>query len=389
MPKVSPAVLSWARETAGLSLGEAAARAQLRATKKQTPEERLADLEEGRAEPTRPQLLRFAAAYRRPLITFYLARPPAEAARIEDYRSLPDREPSPEEATLAVMVRDIRARQELVKNLLEDIEADPRPFVGTMRIADGVEASRRQLAAALGFELAAFRRGRTTERAFDYLRGLAERTGIFVILAGNLGSFHTNVSVDTFRGFALADPLAPFVVINDQDAKTAWSFTLLHELVHIALGASGISGTRVESEIERFCNDVASGLLLPAAELAQMDVGDGDLDDLRRSISNFAAARVVSSSLVAYRLFLAGTITRDDWQALARQFADDFRASREARQNNGQPNYYVVRRHRLGSALLNLVQLSLDEGLVTPTRAGKVLGVKPRNVSSLLSERAA
>jgi len=287
------------------------------------------------------------------------------------------------------MVRDIRARQELVKSLLEDMEVDPRPFVGTMRIANGVEVSQRQLAAALGFDLAAFRRGRTAERAFDYLRGLAERTGIFVILAGNLGSFHTNLSVDTFRGFALADPLAPFVVINDQDAKTAWSFTLLHELVHIGLGASGISGTRGESEIERFCNDVASGLLLPAGELAQIDVGDGDLDELRRRISNFAAARVVSSSLIAYRLFLAGTIARDDWQALARQFADDFRASREARQNNGQPNYYVVRRHRLGSALLNLIQLSLDEGLVTPTRAGKVLGVKPRNVSSLLSEGAA
>lgn len=389
MPKVSPAVLSWARKTAGLSLGEAAARAQLQATKKQTPEERLADLEEGRAEPTRPQLLRLATAYRRPLITFYLASPPAEAARIEDYRSLPDREPSPEEATLAAMVRDIRARQELVKNLLEDLEVGPRPFVGTMRVENGVEASQRQLAAALGFELAAFRRGRTAERAFDYLRGRAEQAGVFVILAANLGSFHTNLSVETFRGFALADPLAPFVVINDQDAKTAWSFTLLHELVHIGLGASGISGTRIEGEIERFCNDVASGLLLPTVELAQMDVGDGDLDDLRRRISNFAAARVVSSSLIAYRLFLTGTITRDDWQALARQFADDFRANREARQNNGQPNYYVVRRHRLGSALLNLVQLSLDEGLVTPTRAGKVLGVKPRNVSSLLSERAA
>jgi len=389
MPKVNPAVLSWARKTAGLSLGEAAARAQLRATKKQTPEERLADLEEGRADPTRPQLLRFAAAYRRPLTAFYLARPPVEAERIEDYRSLPDREAGPEEATLSAMVRDIRARQELVRSLLEDLEAAPRPFVGTMRMANGVEASQRQLAAALGFDLGAFRQGRTAERAFDYLRGLAERTGIFVLLAGNLGSFHTNLSVETFRGFALADPLAPFVVINDQDAKTAWSFTLLHELVHIGLGASGISGPRVESEIERFCNNVASGLLLPAAELAQMNVEDGDLHDLKLRIYKFATARLVSGSLVAYRLFLAGSINRDDWQALGRQFADDFRASREARQKDGQPNYYVVRRHRLGSALLNLVQISLAEGLVTPTRAGKVLGVKPRNVISLLSERAA
>lgn len=389
MPKVSPAVLSWARQTAGLSPSEAAARSQLKATKKQTAEERLSDLEEGRTEPTRPQLLRFAATYRRPLITFYLARPPAEAAWIEDYRSLPDREPGPEEATLAAMVRDIRARQELVKGLLEDTEARPRDFVGTVTIAGGVAAARAQLIGILDFNLEAFRRRRTAERAFDYLRSLAEQAGVFVILAGNLGSFHTNLSVETFRGFALADPLAPFVVINDQDAKTAWSFTLLHELVHIALGASGISGTRAETEIERFCNEVASGMLLPANELALADFVGRDLADIRRRITDFAGGRLISSSLVAYRLFLAGTITRNDWEALARQFADDFRANREARQNNGQPNYYVVRRHRLGSALLNLVQLSLDEGLVTPTRAGKVLGVKPRNVSTLLAERAA
>lgn len=75
MPKVSPEILSWARETAGLSPSEAAVRTQLKATRKQTAEERLADLEAGRVEPTRPQLLRFAAAYRRPLIIFYLARP--------------------------------------------------------------------------------------------------------------------------------------------------------------------------------------------------------------------------------------------------------------------------------------------------------------------------
>lgn len=386
---MSPAVLSWARETAGLSLSEAAAKAQLKATKKQTAEERLADLEAGRAEPSRPLLLRFAAAYRRPLIAFYLAKPPAEAPRIEDYRSLPERARGPEEATLRAMVRDIQARQELVRNLLEDIEAKPRDFVGTVSIANGVAAAQARLVGILGFQLEAFRRGRTAERAFEYLRGLAERAGVFVILAGNLGSFHTNLSVETFRGFALADPLAPFVIINDQDAKTAWSFTLLHELVHIALGASGISGTRAETEIERFCNEVASGILLPPNELAQFDLGDGDLVEIRRRIGAFAGGRVLSSSLVAYRLFLAGTITRADWETLARQFAEDFRASRDTRPTKGQPNYYVVRRHRLGAALLKLVQLSLEEGLVTPTRAGKVLGVKPRNVSTLLDERVA
>ena len=44
------------------------------------------------------------------------------------------------------------------------------------------------------------------------------------------------------RGFALADEVAPFVVINHQDHRGAWSFTLLHELTHLWLGETGVSG---------------------------------------------------------------------------------------------------------------------------------------------------
>src|SRR3546814_17037769 len=64
--------------------------------------------------------------------------------------------------------------------------------------------------------------------------------------------------IDAFRGFALADPIAPFVVINDRDAKTAWSFTLLHEVAHLWIGATGVSGGHFEGSTEQFCNDVAS-----------------------------------------------------------------------------------------------------------------------------------
>ena len=52
--------------------------------------------------------------------------------------------------------------------------------------------------------------------------------------------------------------------------------------------------------------------------------------------------------------------------------------------SEGGPSYYVVKRHRLGHALLDLVKNSLGEGFLTYTRAGQVLGVKPRNVDPLI-----
>ena len=86
------------------------------------------------------------------------------------------------------------------------------------------------------------------------LRAKVESAGVFVLLIGNLGSHHSALGLEAFRGFALADPIAPFIVINDQDAKAAWSFTLLHELAHLWVGATGVSGQFTEGQLERFYN---------------------------------------------------------------------------------------------------------------------------------------
>jgi Zn-dependent peptidase ImmA (M78 family) len=88
--------------------------------------------------------------------------------------------------------------------------------------------------------LSDFRSQSSAEEAFSFLRSRAEEVGVFVLLKGDLGSHHTAIDLQTFRGFALADPVAPFVVINDQDSKSAWSFTLIHELAHLWLGQTGV-----------------------------------------------------------------------------------------------------------------------------------------------------
>jgi hypothetical protein len=64
--------------------------------------------------------------------------------------------------------------------------------------------------------LETYRAARDHDEAFGILRDHTEAAGVFVLLLGNLGSHHTNIDLETFRGFALADQEAPFLVINDQ-----------------------------------------------------------------------------------------------------------------------------------------------------------------------------
>jgi transcriptional regulator with XRE-family HTH domain len=85
--QINPRVLTWARETAGLTLEEAADRLGLTTSKRSSAASKLADIEGGRKSPSTAQLLRAASAYRRPLVAFYLDAPPARGERGEDFRT--------------------------------------------------------------------------------------------------------------------------------------------------------------------------------------------------------------------------------------------------------------------------------------------------------------
>lgn len=388
MPSVNPEVLVWARETAGLSQARAAKSLAL-GGKRISGEEVLARYEAGSAELSRALLEKMAAVYRRPLLTFYLPAPPAKATRGEDFRTLPDHLKQENAGALDALVRDIYVRQDLIKHLLQDIEeAVPCEFVGTWSMDRSVAEAATHLQNLLKFDLTEFRKRKKPEDAFAYLRTLAEDIGAFVLLIGNLGSHHSNLPVEVFRGFAVSDKIAPLIVINDQDAPAARSFTLLHEMTHILLGASGVSGARSEHAIERYCNDVASHLLLRPDELAATNWPIHNLDALVTAVSAFGRSINISGSLVAYRLHVAGTISDRIWTEVSERLRELWIRQKALEKSNKDdasgPSYYVVKRHKVGNALVSLVHRTLLDGAITATKAGKVLGVKPANVYNLV-----
>lgn len=393
MPLVKPEILKWARETAGLSEADAVAKLNLRAAREVEPVDRLRELEDGTSQPTRAMLVKMAKHYRRPLLTFYLSAPPLVGDRGQDFRTLPQDHLESDEALLDTLIRSVQGRQGLVRSaILDEDDAQPLNFVGSASMDDGLDALVSSIREVLGVSHVDLRDARDPDTAFRVLREHVEDAGVFVLLLGNLGSHHTNIDLDTFRGFALADDIAPFIVINDQDHRAAWSFTLVHELAHLWLGQTGVSGGTPIRRVERFCSDVASEFLLPAADLEEIRIPErAEINEVASLISAFAEKRNVSRSMVAYKLYRNKRIGRGLWEDLSRHFRDLWLEDRERRRSQARnqtdgPDYYVVRRHRLGTSFVQLTARLMAAGALTTSKAGQILGVKPKNVQRLIGD---
>lgn len=389
MPKINPEILIWARKTASLTLDEAAKKLSILDTQNSSAVDRLAEFETT-GILSRSLLVKMSKAYRRPLLTFYMAAPPRKGNRGQDFRTLPKDYSASENAFLDVLIRNVVARQSIVHSALEeDEEVEPLQFIGSSKMSDGVAAVLASIRKTLQINQGEFYAQSSPDDAFALLRESAEAKGVFVLLIGDLGSWHTKIDTEIFRGFALVDSIAPFIIINDQDSHSAWSFTLLHELTHLWLGQTGVSNSIITNPIEKFCNDVAGEFLLSADKLASLTVNDDTpFDEALEEITEFATERNLSSSMVAYKLYRAGAIQEATWNNLSKAFRDMWRQNRvkhrEAPKSEGGPDYYVIRKQRIGKALIQLVDRMMLDGSLSTSKAGKVLGVKAKNVGYLI-----
>ena len=161
---INPAMLAWAREGAGLEVEEAADRLGfIKSTEKASAAQRLMALENGESAPTRAQLQELARVYRCPLLSFYLKHPPRRGDRGEDFRQSAGAVSRRESSRLDAFLRDIRARQEMIRSLLEDEEESSElAFVGSASIDDGARTVAASIASTLGFD-----HRRRTERRGD------------------------------------------------------------------------------------------------------------------------------------------------------------------------------------------------------------------------------
>jgi len=392
---INPEILAWAREEAGLSLAEAALQAKVSETKDKMPEERLAEWEQGVDTPTQNQLANIAKAYYRPILTFYMPKPPAPNDDVADFRTVADGVIGKLPPKLRALVSKMKARQQEILDLLmdedEEEQPEPLPFVGRFNVNSGVEAVARDIEEVLSLPLANRQRLNDRDALLRLIRASAENAGVFVLAQGDLGSHHTDIDPSVFRGFALADPIAPFVVLNDNDAKPAQTFTLVHELAHIWIGDTGVSnfdpfkGAPEGNNEEQFCNRVSAEFLMPSKGMAQSWERARNLP-LNEAIPTVANSFGVSRAAAGIRLLHMGEIEGEQWWPLFNEYKREWEAARRNRaegQDAPPPLYYPMMKSQLGGRLINTVLTALDAGQVTYTRASRILGVAPNGFDKL------
>lgn len=395
MVAVNPEVLIWAREAAALSLEEAAHKLGFKDSSRSTAASKLFSLETGEKEPSRAQLNRMSEKYRQPLLALYLRTPPQKGVRGQDYRTLLQRSSNRlANAYLDVLMRNVKTAQTLVRDLLEEDEMRPLEFVGSVQPALGEDAIANRISDTLNFDLQRFRNKRSYTDAFAYLRDLIEGIGIFVLRASNLGNYHTTIPVEVFRGFVYADSIAPFVVINRNDAKSAYSFTAIHELAHLWIGSSGVSGelSHDSEDIEHFCDRIAAKMLLRPQDFHENAyLQKATHAELVSRVSVLSSNWNVSRTMIAFNLLREDIIDVTRWESLKMQFRQEFLRQKqlEREELNAKENMFFdmnrILRNNLGERLTGLLRASLAEGSISRSKAAIALSIPPRRVEAILN----
>jgi Zn-dependent peptidase ImmA (M78 family) len=259
----------------------------------------------------------YAQATHTPIGYLFLPTPPVETLPVPDFRTFgnqPVLTPTPD---LLDTIHMCEQRQEWYRGYAEARGAEPVAMVSSLGLDSDVIEAAGQLRDMLGFGLARRVDFPTWTAALDGLREHAEDAGILIMINGIVGSnTHRKLNPDEFRGFALADSLAPLVFINGADTKAAQIFTLAHELAHVALGGSAISrpdlGSLEEtSRTERWCNRVAAELLVPVSSLTQEFLTSNDIS---AELTRLARYYKVSTLVILRRIFDAGLIDQQAYR---------------------------------------------------------------------------
>lgn len=368
---VTPAVLKWAREAAGYSIDEVAARLKV------TPQRVLA-WESGAAPMSTGRVDLLAAMYKRPTAVFYMPAPPRE--KNDDPRDFRDA-PLKLAPKLIYQIRRANERRDVALELLEQLNESAAELRFTCREDDPPQDAGDRLRKLLNIaaeEQRAWSKDRSGYSAFNAWKRATEANGALVFQASRR-------DMDGARGFSLHATPVPVVVLSSEDTPTGRSFTLMHELAHLGLREGGLCDLH-DRGVEAFCNKVAAATLMPERELRELVK---PLRSLRRNdiwpeapLRKLATTFSVSEQALVLRLVEIGEATLAFYQSKLPEFQPRGRQGSES----GFVPPHVLALAQNGGEFTRLVVDAYHSGAITEHRASTYLHISHESLPKVIEE---
>lgn len=331
---------------------------------------------EGTTQPTWKQLQDFARKVGTPFGYFFLEELPDRTLPIADFREgfgPTPHENSPELwATLNICVR----RQDWYKDHAEDLGLEPISVIGIAANWDALTTAA-HMRRTLSFEVQQ-RIGDTSAQRSALITKFEELGGLTVFNSMVNDNVHRKLDPQEFRGFSLVDPIAPLIFVNTAQTMNGQLFTFAHELAYVWRGQGGLGNAQARSAstnvVEKWCNDVASEFLVPAADLALRVAEYGDLP-LSEQLERLANIYRCGTLVVLNGLHRIGRLNTSEFQQAYERELKRLKALIEAQSKKGGQLDFS-RRFRIGESFSHAVIGEVAAWRLAPTRALELTGIK-------------
>lgn len=371
---ITPGLLVWARERAGLSQSEVA---QYLSKDVQN----VSAWETGAAWPTYRQLEKLAEGlFHRPVALFFLPEPPQESPARQEFRTLPEFDITGLSADTRYAVRLGRSYQESLRELTGGVNPSDKRIWRDLRLhrsADVASATRR-LRDYLDVPLGVQQSWGSSEDAMALWRSHVEDAGVFV--------FKRSFKQREISGFCLTHDEFPIIMVNNSTPFSRQVFTLFHEVAHLLFGISSITTvdgrfvdrmSGADKSIEVACNRFAAEFLVPSDAFPWGSVNpDHPID----AVPGIARRFNVSREVILRRILDRGWVDPETYRERVQSWADD---AHEGRGGHGGGDYYNTQAAYLGDAYLRLAFSRHRAGIISTSELSEHLGVKARNILRL------
>lgn len=371
---VTPTVIRWAREQAGVTLADA-----------QRSFRDIEQWESGDVQPTYCQLEKYAAQYKVPIAVFFFPEPPQLPPISKSFRTLPSERFDELPSKIRLLIRKAKAIQLGIEEVFPTEDSNRRFMLIDLSFSQHTPISMmaRDVRDYLNISIKDQQSWNGISQALHSWRSAFFRSGVFV--------FKDQFRDNRFSGFCLYNRLTPLIYVNNSSTKSRQIFTLFHELAHLLFRTSGIDPVETEysfdhdssptdlksshtASIETKCNAFATEALVPSTELEKYI---DSMEASEETAATIASSFHVSRELIFRRFRDKGLVSQDRYRSAV------MRWNSQRKTKNASGNFYNNIITYLGREYIGVVLKRYYANQISGEQLADYLNVKIKHLEGL------